>query len=311
MHDIRLIRENPEAFDEGLRRRGLGPRAESLIALDERRRASIAALQHAQERRNAASKQIGAAMARKDSVAAEDFRAEVAEAKAKMPELEAAEREALAALESELAAIPNLPLADTPDGKYDNDNVELRRHGAPPALEGMNKPREHYEIGEALGLMDFDVAAKLLERRCHLAVAASDVFVSTVGGLRVNEPAADLGIALALVSAVTGIPIEEDVVACGEVGLAGELRQVHGTERRLAEAARLGFRRAVVPQSSPDGPMELDLLRAGTLLEAVRLLLGVVPAARSGPRTESGGGSELSDGRDVRTLVRTPPFLVS
>jgi DNA repair protein RadA/Sms len=151
----------------------------------------------------------------------------------------------------------------------------------------------------------------VLERRCHLAVATSDVFVSTVGGLRVNEPAADLGIALALVSAVTGIAIGEDVVACGEVGLAGELRRVQATERRLAEAARLGFRRAVVPQSSPDGPMELELLRAGTLLEAVRLLLGVVPVARSGQRTESDGGSELSGGRDVRTLERTPPFLVS
>jgi seryl-tRNA synthetase len=161
MHDMRAIRENPEAFDEGLRRRGFGPRAESLIELDERRRAAIVALQGAQERRNAASKQIGVAMARKDSVAAEDFRAEVAAVKAKMPELEAAEREAAAALESELAAIPNLPLDDTPDGKDESDNVELRRWGAPPALEGMNRPREHFEIGEALGLMDFETAAKL------------------------------------------------------------------------------------------------------------------------------------------------------
>src|SRR5271156_342737 len=109
MHHLRTIPGNPEAFDDGLRRRGLGPRAESLIALDDSRRAAIAALQQAQERRNAASKQIGAAMARKDSVAAEDFRAEVAEAKAKMPELEAAERDALAAPQSQLAAIPNLP----------------------------------------------------------------------------------------------------------------------------------------------------------------------------------------------------------
>jgi seryl-tRNA synthetase len=161
MHDIKAIRENPEAFDEGLRRRGLSPRAESLIALDEKRRAAIAALQHAQERRNAASKQIGAAMARKDIVAAEDFRAEVAEAKAKMPELEAAEREAAAALEADLAAIPNLPADDTPDGKDESDNVELRRWGVRPELGGMNKPREHFEIGEALGLMDFEVAAKL------------------------------------------------------------------------------------------------------------------------------------------------------
>ena len=161
MHDIRAIRENPEAFDEGLRRRGLSPRAESLVALDEKRRAAILALQTAQERRNAASKQIGIAMARKDTVAADDYRAEVAGLKATMPELEATEREAGAALDAELAAIPNLPLHDTPDGKDENDNVELRRHGAPPDLGGMNKPREHFEIGEALGLMDFDAAAKL------------------------------------------------------------------------------------------------------------------------------------------------------
>ncbi len=81
----------------------------------------------------------------------------------------------------------------------------------------------------------------VLERRCHVALANADVFVSTVGGLRVNEPAADLGIALALVSAVTGIAVGEDVVACGEVGLAGELRQVQAADRRLSEAARLGI----------------------------------------------------------------------
>src|SRR5208337_4154316 len=161
MHDIKAIRDNPDAFDEGMRRRGLPPRAESLIALDERRRAAILALQRAQERRNAASKQIGAAMARKDSVAAEDFRAEVAEAKAKMPELEVAEREMSAALEAELAAIPNLPLDDTPEGRDENDNVEVRRHGAPPSFPEGFTPKEHFEIGEALGLMDFDAAAKL------------------------------------------------------------------------------------------------------------------------------------------------------
>jgi seryl-tRNA synthetase len=161
MHDIRAIRENPEAFDKGLQRRGLSPLAQSLIALDEKRRAAILALQTAQERRNAVSKQIGLAMARKDTVAADDYRAEVAGLKATLPELERAEREAAAALETELAAIPNLPLDDTPDGKDENDNVEVRRWAAPPALEGMNKPREHFEIGEALGLMDFDAAAKL------------------------------------------------------------------------------------------------------------------------------------------------------
>ena len=161
MHDIRAIRENPEAFDEGLRRRGLSPRAESLVALDEKRRAAILALQSAQERRNAVSKQIGVAMARKDTVAADDFRAEVAGLKATMPELEAAEREAGAALDVELAAIPNLPLADTPDGKDENDNVELRQHGSLPAFPEGFEPEEHFQIGERLGLMDFDAAAKM------------------------------------------------------------------------------------------------------------------------------------------------------
>src|SRR5271155_1797095 len=129
MHDIRAIRDDPQAFDKGLARRGLPPRAESLITLDEKRRAAILALQHAQERRNAASKQVGIAMARKDTVAAEDYRAEVAGLKATMPELEVAEREAAAALEAELAAIPNLPFDEVPDGKDETDNVEIRRWG--------------------------------------------------------------------------------------------------------------------------------------------------------------------------------------
>src|ERR1700729_3509355 len=137
MHDIRTIRENPEAFDEGLRHRGISPRAEELIGLDEKRRSAILALQSAQERRNAVSKQIGVAMGRKDSVAADDYRAEVAGLKATMPDLEAAEREAEKALNDELAAIPNLPLDDTPDGKDENDNVELRQDGSlPPFPEG-------------------------------------------------------------------------------------------------------------------------------------------------------------------------------
>ena len=161
MHEIRAIREKPEAFDEGLRRRGLSPRAESLIALDEKRRAAIAALQTAQERRNAVSKQIGVAMARKDTVAADDYRAEVAGLKATMPELEAAERDAAAALEAELAAIPNLPLDDTPDGKDENDNVEVRRHGILPDFPQGFEPEEHFQIGERVGLMDFEAAAKL------------------------------------------------------------------------------------------------------------------------------------------------------
>ncbi|MGO8800470.1 MAG: serine--tRNA ligase [Roseiarcus sp.] len=161
MHDIKWIRENYQAFDEGLARRALPPRAESLIGLDDRRRAAILELQKAQERRNVASKEIGAAMGRKDMAVAQALKDEVAKLKAAMPALEAAEREAGAALDTELAAIPNLPAPDTPDGKDENDNVEVRRHGAPPQFPAGFKPKEHFEIGEALGLMDFEAAAKL------------------------------------------------------------------------------------------------------------------------------------------------------
>jgi seryl-tRNA synthetase len=100
-------------------------------------------------------------MARRDSVAAEDFRAEVAGLKATMPELESAEREASASLDKALAEIPNLPFEDVPEGEDETANVEVRRHGAPPRFPEDFQPKEHFEIGEALGLMDFDAAAKL------------------------------------------------------------------------------------------------------------------------------------------------------
>jgi len=161
MHDIRAIRDDPRGFDAGLARRRLPARAAELLALDDKRRAAIAALQQAQERRNAASKEIGAAAARKDGATVEALKAEVAGIKQAMPGLEAAEKAALAALDIELMAIPNLPGPDAPDGKDENDNVEVRRFGEPAHFPEGFKPKEHFEIGEALGLMDFETAAKL------------------------------------------------------------------------------------------------------------------------------------------------------
>jgi DNA repair protein RadA/Sms len=112
----------------------------------------------------------------------------------------------------------------------------------------------------------------VLDRRTALAFGSSDVHASVVGGVRLVEPGADLGVALALASARTGVPVPDDVVACGEVGLGGELRQVGATTRRLAEAARLGFRRAIVPASAPDPPPGIVALRAPTLKEAMALV---------------------------------------
>src|SRR5579872_970452 len=161
MHDIRAIRDDPTAFDAGLARRGLAPQAAALIALDEKRRAAILELQKAQERRNAVSKEIGQAMGKKDFARAEALKAEVADLKTRMPEMEAAEKAALSALENELAAIPNIPAADAPDGKDETENVEIRRYGEARRFADGFAPREHFDIGETLGLMDFESAAKM------------------------------------------------------------------------------------------------------------------------------------------------------
>ena len=161
MHDIKWIVENAAAFDAACARRGLGSLAGGIVALDEARRAAVQKLQVAQERRNAASREIGQAMGRKDMATAEALKAEVAQIKQDFPAFEAQERESSAALEKALAEIPNLPLAEVPDGVDENDNVETARHGAAPSFPAGFKPREHFEIGEALGMMDFDAAAKM------------------------------------------------------------------------------------------------------------------------------------------------------
>ena len=158
MHDIRAIRDNPAAFDAALARRGLAPQSASLIALDDARRSTIAAAQEAQTRRNEASKQIGQAKAQKDEHRAEALMAEVATLKTRLPELEAQEAEAAAALDAALATIPNLPAADVPEGEDEAGNVEQKRWGTPRQFDFT--PREHADLGPALG-MDFKTGADL------------------------------------------------------------------------------------------------------------------------------------------------------
>ena len=158
MHDIRFIRDNPQAFDDGLAKRGLAPMAAQLIALDEERRRAIAAAQEAQQRRNALSKEIGQAKAKKDEARANALMAEVAQLKESVPALEAAEREANAALDKALAEIPNLPNPEVPVGADEHGNVEKSRFGNP---RNFAAPKEHFELGEAMRLMDFETAAKL------------------------------------------------------------------------------------------------------------------------------------------------------
>jgi DNA repair protein RadA/Sms len=116
----------------------------------------------------------------------------------------------------------------------------------------------------------------VLDKRAHVTLTKGDVYASAVGGVRVVEPAADLALALALASSASDHVVPHDLVACGEIGLAGEVRQIAHLERRLAEAARLGFRRALVPASAPDGLRGLQLLRVSVLSEALAAV-GIKP----------------------------------
>ena len=150
MHDIKFIREKPEAFDAGLARRGLDAQSGAILALDAARRAVATAMQEAQGKRNEASKAIGAAMGRGDKDEAERLKAEVAALKDRLPQLEQEDRELTAQVTDALARIPNLPAADVPEGEDEADNVEVLRWGSPRTFAFT--PREHADIGPALGL---------------------------------------------------------------------------------------------------------------------------------------------------------------
>ena len=165
MHDIRLIRDDPAAFDAALARRGLASQSGELVSLDERRRASVAVAQDAQTRRNDLSKQIGQAKAAKDEGRAQALMAEVAALKDRLPQLEGEERATAAELDARLAAIPNLPAADVPEGADEDGNVEEKNWGSPRAFDF--PVREHDAIGPALG-MDFDTGVALAGARFTL-----------------------------------------------------------------------------------------------------------------------------------------------
>jgi seryl-tRNA synthetase len=162
MLDIRWIRDNPAALDAALAKRGAAAQSAELLALDEARRGHITKVQEAQARRNAASKEIGAAMGKGDAATAERLKGEVAELKAFLGDAEAEERRLIEALNDKLARLPNVPADDVPVGPDEAANVEIRRFGAPKA---MREPLEHWQLGEALSLMDFERAAKIAGAR--------------------------------------------------------------------------------------------------------------------------------------------------
>ena len=159
MLDIKWIRDNPAALDAALAKRGAEALSASVIALDEKRRSLVQSVQDMQSRRNSASKEIGAAMAQKNTELAEKLKAEMATLKETLPGAEEEERKVSAELIDMLSRIPNIPLDDVPVGKDEHDNEVKRVVGDKPGWN--HAPHEHYEIGEALGYMDFERAAKL------------------------------------------------------------------------------------------------------------------------------------------------------
>ncbi len=163
MLDIKWIRDNADVFDAALAKRGASPLAQTLIELDEKRRTVIQKAQDMQSRRNAASKEIGAAMAQKNMALAETLKAEVSEIKTMLPAAEDEERQVTAELFDALSRLPNIPFDEVPVGKDEADNVEKLTWGTKPGWN--HKPLEHYEIGEALGWMDFEAAAKIAGAR--------------------------------------------------------------------------------------------------------------------------------------------------
>jgi seryl-tRNA synthetase len=168
MYDLKWIRENPKEFDRGLvRRPNLSDEerarfsSQHLISIDQRRRAIIRVLESWQATRNSASREIGEAKARKDEAKVQELMAKVAEAKESIPQLEKEEKQVGKELDDILAQIPNLPLAEVPDGQDEHGNVPYPRKNVPAKREFSFKSKQHFELGEALGQMDFELAAKL------------------------------------------------------------------------------------------------------------------------------------------------------
>jgi seryl-tRNA synthetase len=168
MHDIKSIRDDPDAFDAGLARRGLSPQSRALLEIDARRRAAQTERDALLARRSEASKQIGGAKNKQQD--AGELIAEVGRLKDKIAALEAEEKAAAVALDAVLATLPNIPAADVPDGADAATNREVRRWSEPRKFEF--RPREHYELGESLGQMDFQRAAKLSGARFTILTGA-------------------------------------------------------------------------------------------------------------------------------------------
>ncbi len=159
MHDIRAIRTHPDAFDAAMAQRGLAPQSAAILAEDEARRSAQTKLQDLQSERNTLSKSIGGLKKDGQHEAADAAMAKVAEIKDLMADLETQEQAAATALTSLLETLPNAPMADVPQGEDEDDNAEVRRWGEPRSFDF--EPKQHFDVGEGLGMLDFEQAAHM------------------------------------------------------------------------------------------------------------------------------------------------------
>jgi len=168
MFDIKWIRDNPAAFDAGMAKRGLAAQSEALIALDSERRDLLTQAQDVQAERNKLSKEIG--IAKREGRDASEIMEQVSKSKSKQAELEEQAKAKDAELENALMSLPNIPADDVPEGADEDDNVEVKKWGEVPSFD--YEPKEHFDIGENLGQMDFETAAKLSGSRFVLLSGA-------------------------------------------------------------------------------------------------------------------------------------------
>ena len=280
MHDIRLIRDDPAAFDAALARRGVEPRSAALADLDERRRALLTEVQVAQARRNEASKAIGAAKASRDETTAAALMAEVAALKERMPAIEAEEATLAEELNASLAAIPNLPLADVPQGADEDDNVVEKTVGDPTAF-GF-ETHEHDAIGPAIGL-DFETGAKLSGARFTLVRGAAAKLHRALGQFMLDT--------------LTGIHGYEEVVP--PVLVRGEALFGTGQLPKFAEDL---FRTTDDRWLIPTAEVSLTNIVAGQILAERELPLRFT-ALTMCFRSEAGAA-----GRDTRGFIRQHQF---
>ena len=279
MFDIRLIREAPEDFDAGLARRGLGAQAESLIAVDEARRAAMTAVQEAQAERNDASKAIGKAKAAGEDAA--DLMQRVGALKSKIQEGEEEVRRLTEQLDGVLAEIPNLPDASVPDGADEDENVELRRVGEQPSFDF--EPREHFDVGEALGGLDFERAARLSGSRFVVLTGQVARLERALGQFMIDLQTAEHGYTEVAPPALV------------------RAEAVFGTGQ-LPKFADDLFRTTTDHWLVPTAEVPLTSLHAGEILDAEGLpirLAALTPCFRS----EAGAA-----GRDTRGMIRQHQF---